>query len=303
MNKRTMLFVLLTVGLTCVFAAGQNHDAAAAVDQGQVLEDLQFSSAILGRTVNYAVYLPPDYRISSRRYPVVYLLHGYTDSEYAWVQFGEVNLAADRAIAGREIPPLIIVMPDGGVTWYINDFQNNVRYEDMFVDEFVPHIDATYRTRPDKEFRGVAGQSMGGWGALMFAMRHPDKFAACAAFSPAVWTDEDLVSIEQKMFDQLFGKVFGPKLAGQDRLTAFFRKYHPLDLAKTLPEESLKKVRYYIDCGDGDFLFKGNAALHVVLSDRKIPHEFRVRGGEHDWTYWRTGIVEGLKFIAQSFRR
>ncbi len=65
-------------------------------------------------------------RASSRRYPVVYLLHGYTDDESGWIQFGEINLAADRAIAEREIPPMIIVMPDGGVTFYINDAAGKV---------------------------------------------------------------------------------------------------------------------------------------------------------------------------------
>jgi S-formylglutathione hydrolase FrmB len=95
------------------------------------------------------------------------------------------------------------------------------------------------------------------------------------------------------------GEIFGPKLSGKDRLTAHFRNYHPLDLAKTLPETSLKKVRFYLDCGDDDFLYKGN----VALRDRKIPHEFHGRDGGHTWLYWRTGIVEGLKFIGQSFHR
>ena len=87
---------------------------------------------------------------------------------------------------------MIIVMLDAGVSWYINDYQNKVRYEDMFIQELIPYIDKTYRTRPKKEFRGVAGLSMGGWSALVYSMRHPDMFAACAAFSSAVWTDRGL---------------------------------------------------------------------------------------------------------------
>jgi enterochelin esterase-like enzyme len=269
----------------------------------QAMEGLHFPSAILGRDVNYAVYLPPDYATSTRRYPVVYLLHGYTDNESGWIQFGEVNMAADRAIADREIPPMIIVMPDGGVTWYINDHQNKIRYEDMFVEEFIPHIDASFRTRPEREFRGVAGLSMGGWGTLVYALRHPELFSACAAFSAAVWPEEEILSMKQDVWDKVVGPVMGPGLAGKARLTPHFRKYSPLELARTLPEDSLKKVRYYIDCGDDDFLIRGNCALHIALSDRKIPHEFRVRDGAHSWIYWRTGIVEGLKFIGQSFHR
>jgi enterochelin esterase-like enzyme len=274
-----------------------------AVPLGQVLEGLHFSSSILGRDVNYAVYLPPDYSTSSRRYPVVYLLHGYTDDESAWIQFGEVNLAADQAIAARDIPPMIIAMPDGGVSFYVNDYENKVRYEDMFIQEFIPHIDGAYRTRPKKEFRGISGLSMGGWGSLVQAMRHSDLFAACAAFSAAVWTDEDFIAMDEKAYGLTIGRLLGPKLAGKDRLTPHYLAHNPLELAKTLSIDALKKVRYYIDCGDDDFLFKGNSALHVIFTERKIPHEFRVRDGGHSWSYWRTGIVDGLKFIGQSFHR
>ena len=268
-----------------------------------MLEGLHLASAILGRDVNYAVYLPPGYDASTRRYPVVYLLHGYTDDESGWIQFGEVNLAADRAIAAREIPPMIIIMPDGGVTWYINDYQGKVRYEDMFVQEFIPHVDAGYRTRPEKEFRGVSGLSMGGFGSLMLAMRHPDLFAACAVFSAAVFTQQGMTSMQQPMYDRMFGALFGPGLAGKNRLTDHFRSVNPLDLARTVDVEALKKVRYYIDCGDDDFLFDGNAELHEALRDRKVPNEFRCRDGGHSWTYWRTGIVAGLRFIGESFHR
>lgn len=273
------------------------------VPSGQVLEGLTVSSKILGKDVRYTIYLPPDYQTSTRRYPVVYLLHGYTDNDTGWLQFGEINLTADRGIAERQIPPMIIVMPDGGVSWYINDYQNKVRYEDFFFQEFIPYIDANYRTRPEKEFRGIAGLSMGGWGTLIYALRHPEMFAAAAAFSAAVWTDEEVTATDEKVYERIFAPLFGPGLKGKDRLTAHFRSYNPLDLVKTLPVEKIKTVRFYIDCGDDDFLYKGNAALHVALRDWKIPHEFRVRDGGHTWSYWRSGILDGLKFIGESFHR
>jgi enterochelin esterase-like enzyme len=297
--KRTILSIVVLA----VLLPGLLPSSPAEVARGRVLEGLSLKSAILGRDVRYALYLPPDYGESARRYPVVYLLHGYTDDESGWIQYGEVSLAADGAIASREIPPMIIVMPDGGVAWYINDYKNGVRFEDMFVKEFIPHIDASYRTRTDRAFRGVAGLSMGGWGTLAYSLRHPDLFAACAAFSAAVWTEEDVTEMKQEDYDRVVGPVFGPGLAGKARLTPHFRAHNPLDLIRTLPEESLKKVRYYIDCGDDDFLIRGNCMLHLALVDRKIPHEFRVRDGAHTWDYWRTGIVDGLKFIGRSFRR
>lgn len=286
-----------------LFAGAVVPDPGQAPARGRVLEGLRMRSAALGRDVAYAVYLPPDYESSTRRYPVVYLLHGYTDNESGWVQYGEVGPILDRAIADGKVPPLIVVMPDGGVSWYVNDHRGKVRYEDMFVRELIPHVDAKLRTRPQREFRGIAGLSMGGFGTLVQAFRHPDLFASCAAFSAAVWTDEEIAARRQEDHDRYFAPVFGPGLAGRDRLTAHFREHNPLDLARTLPEASLKKVRCYIDCGDDDFLIRGNCALHLVLADRRIPHEFRVRDGGHTWAYWRSGLADGLAFIGEAFRR
>ena len=299
MKNRKASGLMLAAVLLAAWAVAPDAAAGQAVTEG-----LKLPSKILGRDVAYAVYVPPDYASSARRYPVVYLLHGYTDDESGWIQFGEVGWAADRAIAAGEIPPMIIVMPDGGVAWYMNDAAGTVRWEDMFVQELIPHIDATCRTRPSREFRGIAGLSMGGWGTLIHAFRHPDLFAAGAAFSAAVWQDDEVLAMKQDNWDKLLGPLFGAAgIAGKGRLTPHFRKHNPLDLAKTLAEESLKKVRLYIDCGDDDFLIKGNCALHLALADRKISHEFRVRDGGHSWVYWRTGIVDGLKFIGQSFHR
>jgi enterochelin esterase-like enzyme len=273
------------------------------VPQGQVLEGFAMKSKILDRDVRFAVYLPPDYQTSTRRYPVVYLLHGFTDDESAWIQFGEINTAADRAIAECEIPPMIIVMPDAGVTWYINDAGGKVRYEDMFIQEFIPFIDGKYRTRPLKEFRGVAGLSMGGWGSLVYSMKHPGLFAACAAFSAGIHTDEEIVARPDEDYDRVFGDLFGHQLRGRARLSEHFRKNNPFDLVKTWPLDSLKSVRYYLDCGDDDFMSAGNAMFHILLSEKGIPHEYRVRDGAHNWTYWRTGIIDGLKFIGENFHR
>ena len=290
-----LMIVLLTVSTSA--------PAQAQVAQGQVNEGLKIASAILGRDVNFSVYLPPDYAASARRYPVVYLLHGLSDDDSGWIQFGEVHLAADRAIAAGEIPPMIIVMPDGGATFYINDYQGKVRWEDMFVREFIPFIDAGYRTRTAREYRGISGLSMGGWGSLTLAMRHRDLFAACAAFSAAVWTEKDAGAMEGPQYDRMFGPLFGPHPAEKGQPTAYFKSVNPISLAGSIADTELKKVRYYIDCGDDDFLIQGNCALHLTLLERKIPHEFRVRDGAHTWTYWRTGIVDGLKFIGDSFHR
>lgn len=304
MKKNKLIFIAITAGLilTCGHLWSETG-SQETLYSGKVLETLTFKSTLLNKELHYSIYLPPDYNTSKRSYPAVYLLHGYTDNDTAWIQFGEVHLTLDKAIVERQIPPMIIVMPDAGVTWYINDHKAEYPYEDMFFQEFIPFIDSTYRTRPKKEFRGISGLSMGGYGALGYAMRHPEFFSACAAFSSGLMTDDVLVSMEDKNYNGIFSSLFGEDLIGEERLTPHWKQTNPLDLAKSLDTKTLKSTRWYVDCGDDDFLYKGNAALHIIFREREIPHEYRVRDGEHNWTYWRTWIFEGLKFIGKSFHR
>jgi enterochelin esterase-like enzyme len=275
----------------------------AMAQQGTLRESLKTKSKILGSNVNYSVYLPSDYDRSNRRYPVLYLLHGYTDDETGWTQFGEAHLIADRLMQAGEIPPMLIVMPDAGVTWYINSADGKVRFEDFFVQEFIPFIDKEYRTRAQKESRAVAGLSMGGYGSLILATKHPHLFAAAAPLSAAVFTEEEFRNMPEASYNRTFASLFGPNLKGQDRLNAHWNKNSILKIVETGSADSLKTVKYYIDCGDDDFLIKGNMALHAAMIDRKVPHEFRVRNGGHTWSYWRTALPEVLKFVGDSFHR
>ncbi len=271
--------------------------------QPHLLEGVTLNSSLLNRGVRYSVILPPDYYTSNRRYPVVYLLHGYSDDETGWTQFGEADRIIDEGMRKGTLPPMIVVMPDAGVTWYMNDYQNKTRYEDMFVTEFIPHIDSTYRTRTKREFRGVSGLSMGGHGSLLLAMHHPDLFGSCAALSAAVFTDKDIVNTPEDRYNSTFSFLFSGPVTGEARLTAHYKRNSPMVLAASAPEGDLKKVRWYLDCGDDDFLSAANAQLHITLLDRKIPHEYRVRDGAHTWTYWRTGLPAALEFISTSFHR
>ncbi len=275
----------------------------AYAQQGILKESLHVKSAILGKEVGYSIYLPSDYETSSRKYPVLYLLHGYTDNETGWTQFGEANQIADRLLNSGEIPPMIIVMPDAGVSWYINSADGKVKYEDFFIQEFIPFVDANYRTRSAKEFRAVAGLSMGGHGTLIMAMKHPDLFVAAAPLSAGIFTEDELINMDNDNWDRVFGPPYGQGLKGKERLTEHLKQNWILKIVENAKPEDLQKVRYYIDCGDGDFLIKGNMALHALMIDKKIPHEFRVRDGEHNWTYWRTALPEVLKFVGESFHR
>jgi S-formylglutathione hydrolase FrmB len=277
--------------------------AAFAQQNGKVVEELYVKSDILNRNVKYAIYLPADYETSNRTYPVVYLLHGYGDDHTGWLQFGEVNRYADKAIADGAIPPMIIVMPDAGTSWYINNYNGKQSYEDFFFKEFIPTIETEYRIKNKKQYRGVAGLSMGGYGTLVYSIKHPDMFSAAAALSAAVRSDDDFMAITEARWKEAYSNVIGPNLNGKERLNATWRANSVLGLVQSKTADDLKNVRLWLDCGDDDALSKGNILLHIALTEKKVPHEFRIRDGAHTWTYWRTGIVDALAFIGDSFRQ
>jgi S-formylglutathione hydrolase FrmB len=295
---RILHFILFTLFvLTCAL------NVQAQVSRGVIQEGLIIKSEILKKDVRYTIYLPFDYNTSSRYYPVVYLLHGFGDNDMGWMQFGEANMIADAAIAARQIPAMILAMPDGGVSWYVNNFDNSVRYEDFFFEEFVPFIESNYRIRTEKRYRGIAGLSMGGFGTLVYALKHPDMFTACAAFSAGIRTKEEMIEEDEKRWAQMDAVVYGPALKGEARITEHFMANNPLYIVQNSDREKIKGVRIYLDCGDDDFLYKGNSTFHILLRDLGIPHEYRVRDGGHRWSYWRSGLLEGLKFIGSSFHQ
>jgi S-formylglutathione hydrolase FrmB len=144
---------------------------------------------------------------------------------------------------------------------------------------------------------------MGGFGALLYSLKYPEMFAACSALSPAVRTDDEIINMPADEYAERFAAIMGSLKDGKERLSDFYNKNSILYLLKNIPENQKNSVRFYIDCGDGDFLYKGNSALHKLMSDLNIPHEFRVRDGIHEWEYWRTGLADAMSFISRSFHR
>ena len=284
------------------FAVGI-YNYAFTQNTGKIIEQKTVASKILSKDVAYTVYLPPDYTSSDRTYPVVYLLHGYTDDNTGWLQFGEINRYADKAIAEGTIPPMVIVMPNGDSSFYINSYDGKEKYEDFFIKEFMPSIEKAYRIKAEKKYRGVAGLSMGGYGSLIYALKYHDLFAVAAPLSAPVWNDDEIINMSEEQWRSTNGQLYGRGLKGRDRLTTAWYNNSILRLIETKSADDLRKVRYWIDCGDDDFLSIGNCLLHIALMNKKVPHEFRVRGGTHNWTYWRTGITDALQFIGQSFRQ
>lgn len=286
MKKVFSLFTLITI--TSIMLA----------QTGKVSDNMSLPSKILKMDRKYAVYLPPCYETSQRSYPVLYLLHGAGDDQTGWVQFGEVQHIADKAINSGMATPMIIVMPDAntGKRGYVNDVKGEWLYEDFFFQEFIPFIEKTYRAKPDKHYRAIAGLSMGGEGTFIYALHHPELFSAACPLSAATGPR----SIDYLKNYRLWQGVEGITDATKEQ---YFRRYSVLSLIENMPDDQKKAVRWYIDCGDDDFLYEGNSLAHIAMRKNEIPHEFRIRDGVHNWDYWRTSLPKVLEFITVSFHQ
>ena len=156
-----------------------------ASQQGKVMDNLSLPSKILNGERKYAIYLPPDYETSERMYPVLYLLHGSGDDQTGWIQFGEVLQITDKAIEDGLATPMVIVMPDAqsGQKGYFNSIDGKWNYESFFFEELIPFIEKKHHIKSEKRFRAIAGLSMGGGGAFIYALRHPEMFSSACPLS------------------------------------------------------------------------------------------------------------------------
>ncbi len=270
----------------------------AIAQTGKVYDDLSLPSKILNGERKFAIYLPPDYETSSRKYPILYLLHGGGDDQTGWVQFGEVLHIVDKAIREGKATPMIIVMPDAntGQRGYYNSVDGKWRYEDFFFEEFMPFVEKQYRIKGEKRFRAIAGLSMGGGGSFVYALHRPDLFSsACplSAYIGAFTLAETKQSLER----------WGVKDYKESDIEPYYKKYSVLPLIENIKDENKKAVRWYIDCGDDDFLYEGNSLVHIAMKKKEIPHEFRIRNGAHTWTYWRESLPEVLHFVSEAFHQ
>jgi enterochelin esterase-like enzyme len=264
---------------------------------GQVFETRTLKSGILQSERKYSIYLPEGYNESDQSYPVLYLLHGSGDNHTGWVQFGQVKHIANQAIAEGKAGPMIIVMPDAdtGKRGYFNDIEGKFDYEDFFFKELIPHIEKTYRVRTERRYRAVSGLSMGGGGSIFYALHHPEMFAAAAPLSAATgnW-----------VIEQVKSRLGNNTQVSEQQIEAYFKRHNIEDIINNASKEELdtiKQIRWYISCGDDDFLYEGNSLMHIVFRKKEIPHEYRVKDGGHTWTYWRTELPLVLEFVSKSF--
>ncbi|MBT3281566.1 MAG: esterase family protein [Cryomorphaceae bacterium] len=265
--------------------------------QSKVFDNLTMNSEILNMERNYAIYLPPDYETSSRSYPVLYLLHGLGDDQTGWIQFGEVKKIADNSIINGKATPMIIVMPDAntGRVGYFNMPSKDWMYEDFFFNELMPHVESKYRIKSEKKFRAISGLSMGGGGTFTYALHRLDLFSAAAPLSAATGS----LNVEESL-ERI--KRYGIEFTRAE-MEFLLKTNHPLELIDNIPLKKLNSIRWFIDCGDDDYLYEDNSLIHIAFSKKGINHEYRVRDGAHTWTYWRESLPKVLEFISMGFHQ
>jgi S-formylglutathione hydrolase FrmB len=268
--------------------------------QGQVgAECRSVPSKILGHPVRYCAFLPPGYDPKgSELYPVLYFLHGLGGNEQLLLRSGGMNMLQDLHDQKR-IGNFLVIAPDGGRSFYINSHDGKVKYEDFFIREFVPFIEARYKIRVGRGSRGITGVSMGGYGALRFGMRYPQMFGAVSAHSAALIDKlPDIVVPEEQSSEwaATMGGTFGDPI---DR--GFWQKQSPFTIVKNAPRPEALKI--YFDCGtDDDFgFYKGAQQFHELLAAKKIPHEFHLYPGGHDWSYFAAHLPASLAFHSKAF--
>lgn len=284
-NRSPLLATLCALAIVSLASAPESSSAQR--QPGARVETVQFRSALVGKTLPYNVVLPADYRRSpNTRYPVLYLLHGLFGHYSDW---GTRTNVADYASKYR----MIVVMPEGHDGWYTDAATvPGDKYESSIIKELIPDVQQRYRTIESRYGRGVAGLSMGGYGALKFGLKYPAMFAFAGSMSGALgaasWTEEDLKDLKA-LRDSLAG-VFGP--AGSET-----RKANDLhQIARGLSAARISSLPYiYLDCGTEDVLANDNAQFAALLREKKIPHEYRQLPGDHSWQYWDQQVQVVLK--------
>jgi enterochelin esterase-like enzyme len=241
---------------------------------------------------DFVVYEPPGHDGSARRLPVVYLLHGNYGGPADFVDQGGLARTADRLISECRIAPAVVAMPDGRRSWWID--HGATRMETAVFEEFIPRIEATERVAASRASRAIGGISMGGYGALRYALKRPEMFAAVALMSPAVYSDaprDGSSALDSEPF--LTANAAGQSVFSRDLWAA---EAYPRLLAARAPGAS---PRFRVDSGaEDEFGIAGEARrLHEALLARGFDSTFALRPGGHDWNVWTPALEAALVFM------
>lgn len=287
-------------------AARQQPSSPAAAQQpaarGRV-EYAEFESASLGQRVRYAVSLPASYdQKPGRRYPVVIFLHGLNNTERDWETEGMQSRLEELRAAGK-VGDFILASPFGANSFYLNA-KGGARYEDAVVRDFIPFVDKTYRTIASRDARVVEGISMGGFGALLIAFKHPDLFAGVAAHSAALFDELPAAPADASNRLASFRHQLAARLFGSPPDAEHFRANNPLHLARANAAK-LKGLKIYFDVGEADrYGFQtGNKQLDQVLTQAGVAHEFHLAPGGHGWAFLTSRAEPALTFVWDALRK
>ena len=232
-------------------------------------------------------------------YPVLYLLHGLYGTHLNWVETGGLDLVLDELIGTGEAAKMVVIMPCAGdpdIHAVQNGYFNvpGTPYEDFFFGELMPAFEAKYRCGGSKGMRAISGLSMGGGGSVVYAQRHPDMFSSCYAMS--AWLDQQVKEPEDPKDRE--DKFYLTSVSVRDHSALKF-----VDEADDATVAALKGVKWFVDCGDDDYLLRLNVDFYFKMRAKGIPCELRVRNGIHNWEYWHTALRQSLPFASRNFRR
>lgn len=248
------------------------------------------NSAVLGRPFPFMVYLPDGYNRGDLNYPVLYLLHGAGGDEMAWSKEGGIKATADRMIRQGDIPPAIILMPGCRGCWWVDGARD--RAETAFWQEFVPAVEQRYRVLAERNGRLLAGLSAGGYGAVRFAMRYPDRILATAALSPAVYAD-----VPPALSSARTQPPFLRHDGSFDAAAWQARNYTSL-IGKYLRQK--ERVAFYLVSGDNDrfgIAFETMTLFKQLWTQQPEETELRIVDGDHTWTIWSKSIENAMRYL------
>ncbi len=231
------------------------------------------------------VVVVPGTANNTQRFPVVYLLHGYSGNYSNWInRVPELGTLADTW-------QLIIVCPDGEYSsWYFNSpLDSNYQYETYIATEVVHYIDKHFPTLPDKNNRAITGLSMGGHGGLFLGWRNPEIFSACGSMSGGV-----NLNAARSKYD--ISKRIGDTIRYKNN----WNDYSVYYMIEKAPRQPLAII---FDCGTEDFFYDINAQLHKKMVQLKIQHDYIERPGAHNWEYWRNALPYQLQFFSRHFKK
>jgi putative tributyrin esterase len=290
------LFVTLLASLASHAQTAATAASNVAASGAARVEKVPFESKLTGQSLPYNVVLPPDYDAASskaRRYPVLYLLHGLGSDPGANHWLAQSPHLKDCAARNS----LIIVLPEGRDGWYTDGVATDAKFESYVVEELIPDVQRRFRTIESREGRAVAGNSMGGYGALKFALKYPDRFAFAASMSgalaPASWLADTPIPAAAAIRPSVM-RVFGPADSAVRAANDIYR------IARELPPERVAPLPYlYLDCGTEDRFLPNSRDFAALLVERKIAHEYHQLPGNHGWGYWDGRVQEVSRIAAQ----